>query len=85
MKLKKSGVDYFNTKTIKFLSTSLVKPLDYIIHLCTKNSTWLEVLTTAEIKHIFPSGNKGSPSNYRPTSPISTLTKIFEKLNIRGS
>lgn len=80
MKIKCSGVDDINTKTVIFLANFIVEPLVHIINLSIEKSIWPDALKRADIKPIYKAKEKHNMSNYRPISLISNLAKIFEKI-----
>ena len=75
-----SGYDEITTKIIKISKPFIISP---IINICNKmlaQGTFPERLKFSLIKPIYKSGNKSSPSNYRPISLLPVFSKIFEKV-----
>ena len=77
---KTGGIDNINTKKLKTLSVHIVDQLVQICNLCIDNATWPDVLKIAKVKAIHKSNKKLIPTNYRPISLISNITKIFKKI-----
>lgn len=80
MKIKSSGVDDINAKTVITLANFIAEPLVHIINLCIERAIWPDEFKKADIKPIHKAKDKHNMSNYRPISLISNLAKIFEKI-----
>lgn len=80
LKNKAGGADGVSAKVIKLLANEIVEPLDHILNICIKNSTWPEKLKYAVVVPIYKAGEKCNITNYRPISLISNFAKIFEKI-----
>ena len=75
-----SGYDEISTKIIKISKPFIISPL---INTCNKvlvQGIYPERLKFPLIKPIYKSGDKSSPSNYRPISLLPAFSKIFEKV-----
>jgi hypothetical protein len=71
-----SGYDEITTKIIKISKPS-------IINICNKmfaQVIYPERLKSSLIKPIYESGDKSSPSNYRPIFLLPAFSKILEKV-----
>lgn len=79
MKNKQGGVDGISAKILKCNIDNIASPLNYIYNLCSVKSIWPEDLKKAEVP-IHKSGNQNLMNNYRPTSLISILAKVFEEI-----
>ncbi len=55
-------------------------PPTHVINLMMSTSTFPDRLKLSEVKPLFKKGEKINPSNYRPISLLTSLSKIFEKI-----
>ena len=72
-----SGYDEITTKIIKISKPFIISP---IINICNKmlaQDIYPERLKFSLIRPIYKSGDKSSPSNYRPISLLPAFSKIF--------
>jgi len=58
----------------------LVKPLVYIFNLYLESGVVLDAMKIAKDVPIFKKGDKLIPSNYKPISLLSVLSKLLERL-----
>ena len=75
-----SGYDEISTKVIQISKPFIISSL---IHICNKmlpQGIYPERLKFSLIKPLYKSGDKSSPSNYRPMSLLPVFSKIFEKV-----
>jgi len=75
-----SGYDEITTKIIKISKPFIISP---IINICNKmfaQVIYPERLKFSLIRSIYKSGDKSSPSTYRPISLLPSFSKIFEKV-----
>ena len=82
--LKQSGtrdLDGLDTKILKLAAPLIADTLTYVYNLCIikKNPLFLVVLKKAKVIPVYKSGNSADPSNYRPISIVSVLSKPLEK------
>lgn len=76
-----AGTDGISAKNLKLvqeeLSAALVKPING----CLKRGTFPNTFKESRVRAIYKGkGSKKDPSNYRPISVLSNLSKIYEKL-----
>ena len=80
-KLKKGkapGPDGITTSILKKLKSSVVKPLQLIFQLSIQTGVVPSDWKSAKVVPIFKSGARGKPSNQRPVSLTSTVSKLQE-------
>ena len=58
----------------------MISPLINICNKMLAQGKYLQRLKFSLIKPIYKSGDKSSPSNYRPISLLPVFSKIFEKV-----
>jgi hypothetical protein len=65
------------------ISTRLLKISSPLTHICNKSISFgifPDCLKYAVVKPLFKKGNRSSISNYRPTSMLSSFSKVIEKV-----
>lgn len=73
------GLDFIPNYVMKGCSESLLKPLCYIINLCSCKATFPKLLKTTKITPISKKGIESDISNYKPVSVLCTpSSKVFE-------
>ena len=77
---KASGVDDIPTKLIIAAKYILAPYLTEIINSCLAKGQYLKELKIARIVPLYKGGSKNEPKNYRPTSILTSLNKIFETI-----
>ena len=75
-----SGYDEIPTRIIKISKPCIISPLINICNKMLAQGNYPERLKFSLIKPVYKSGDKSSPSNYRPISPVPAFSKIFEKV-----
>jgi len=75
-----SGCDEISTKVIKISKPIIISPLINICNKMLAQGIYPERLKFSSIKPIYKSGDKSSPSNYRPISLLPVFSKILEKV-----
>ena len=81
MKNKTSyGIDTLSNKLIKHVKDEIAIPLTHLINISIKHSYVPIAWKTAKIAPIFKSGDPSQPTNYRPISLLSTLSKVLERV-----
>ena len=75
-----SGCDEIPTKIIKISKPFVISPLINICNKVLAQGNYPERLKFSLIKPIYKSGDKFSPSNYKPISILPAFSKIFEKV-----
>ena len=74
-----SGYDEISTKIVKISKPFIISPLINICNKILAQGIYPERLKFSLIKPVYKSGDKCSPSNYRPISLLPVFSKIFEK------
>jgi Notch-like protein len=77
---KSSGLDGCSSFIIKKCSTFLIKPLTFLTNLSLSTGKVPESLKISKIKPVLKKGSANEIENYRPTSLISSFSKILEKV-----
>ena len=80
--LKQSGtrdLDDLDTKILKLAAPLVIYTLTYVYNLCIIKNTFPSAFKTATVIPIYKSGNSTNPSNCRPVSVVSVLSKPLEK------
>ena len=81
MKNKQSaGHDDISNFILKGVISSIADPLEYIFNKSILSGVFPEQMKIAKVIPLFKKGDKLDPSNYRPISLLSTLSKILEKI-----
>lgn len=74
------GWDNITVTTLKKIVSHITVPLTYICNLSFTTGIFPDICKKATICPIYKSGDKCSPTNYRPISLLSVLSKIIEKI-----
>lgn len=74
------GNDGIGNSLVKKCTDSIVTPLVHIFNLSLAVGIFPQCWKTAVVTPIYKSGNKSSPTNYRPISLLTTFSKLLEKL-----
>ena len=81
MKNKQSaGHDDISNFILKGVISSIADPLAHIFNASILSGVFPEQMKIAKVIPLFKKGDKLDPSNYRPISLLSTLSKILEKI-----
>lgn len=75
-----SGLDCINNNLIKQIKNHIITPLTHICNLSISYGEFPEPWKKAAVCPVYKSGPKDTPSNYRPISLLSCLSKVLEKL-----
>ena len=80
--LKQSGtrdLDGLDTKILRLAAPLITNTLTFVSNLCIMKSTFPTAFKPAKVIPLYKSGDSANPSNYRPVSIISVLSKPLEK------
>ena len=77
---KSSGNDGISNEILKCSSPIIEKYLVQSFNGCIEKQVFPECLKIAKVLPLFKKGDESQPSNYRPLSLLSSLSKVFEKL-----
>lgn len=81
MKSKTSfGHDTMSNRMVKYVKEEISIPLTHLINLSIRHSYVPQTWKTAKMVPIFKSGDPSLPTNYRPVSLLSTLSKVLERV-----
>uniref|UniRef100_A0A146M6K4 Putative RNA-directed DNA polymerase from transposon BS n=2 Tax=Lygus hesperus TaxID=30085 RepID=A0A146M6K4_LYGHE len=73
------GFDGIQATLIKKYIRFLAKPMIHLINLSISSSEFPDIFKTAKVVPLHKGGSKADPSNFRPISMLSVLSKILEK------
>jgi hypothetical protein len=74
------GIDNISNLCLKNISGYIATPLSFIINKCFEQGYFPEEFKVARVVPLHKSGIVGDPSNYRPISLLSGMSKIMEKI-----
>ena len=77
---KAAGVDKLSGKFLKDGADILAKSVSALCNLSISWGVFPSASKVARLKPIFKKGTKTDPSNYRPISLLSVISKIIEKV-----
>jgi hypothetical protein len=73
------GLDNIDGKILRITAPLISETLTHIYNSCIESNYFPEALKEANIIPLFKAGDKTNPSNYRPISILSLLSKPLEK------
>jgi len=76
---KSAGVNGKGPKVIKLCKVFLIQPLTALINNCISQGKFPDMLKLANVVPLFKGDAMKDPNNYRPISPLPTISKLFEK------
>ena len=76
---KARGIDELDNKILTIAAPIISEHLTYIYNLCIDKCYFPQALKDAKIIPLFKSGTPNDPSNYRPISILSILSKPLER------
>ena len=79
LKITKTHLDFLPVKIFISIKSYISNPLCKILRASFESGTFPQQLKIARITPIFKNGAKNNPSNYRPISSLTYISKIFEK------
>jgi hypothetical protein len=74
-----SGFDKISNKLLKIIAPNIVAPLTKAINKSIHEGVFPQILKTAKLQPLHKSGDRALPSNYRPISQLSSISKVLEK------
>ena len=80
--LKQSGtrdLDGLDTNILRLAAPLITNTLTYVFNLCIMKSTFPTAFKMAKVIPLYKSGDSANPSNYRPISIVSVISKPLEK------
>ena len=77
---KASGPDNVNHRLLKHISISISSPLCILFNISLESGKFPSQWKEANVMPLFKKGDKSLPSNYRPISLLSCISKLFERL-----
>ena len=72
-------LDGLNTKILQIVAPVITNTLTYVFSLCIMKSNFPDAFKIAKVIPLYKSGDSTNPSNYRPVSIVSVLSKPLEK------
>lgn len=78
--LSAPGWDKITTTLIKKFINLIAEPISFICNMSFETGKFPAAFKKAVVCPIFKAGDKKNPTNYRPISLLSTISKILEKL-----
>ena len=76
---KARGIDDLDSKILIISAPIIAEHLTYIYNLCIEKCYFPQAFKDAKVIPLFKSGTPNDPSNYRPISILSTLSKPLER------
>ena len=76
---KATGLDVLGPRLLKIIQNIISPSIAAIINKSLTSGKFPNKLKIGKVFPMFKNGSKSGPSNYRPISILSTISKIFEK------
>ena len=77
---KAPGPDNISPFLLKHCAEELSRPLTCIFRQCLSTGTWPSLWKEARVTPVFKKKDKADPTNYRPISLLSVVSKILERI-----
>ena len=77
---KAAGIDQISGKFLKDGAQILAKPISELCNLSMTLGSFPDACKIAKVKPLFKKGSKTDPSNCRPISLLTLLSKVFERV-----
>ena len=75
-----SGMDEIPITVLKTTPDNILYALTHVLNLSMLNGKFISSFKTTKVIPIFKKGNRTIVSNYRPISPLPTMSKVLEKI-----